>query len=126
MPCMTRGILPALAAFALGACGNTTQAPVEPATQAGPQSECAAGDLERTLVNEPKAQVIVLLQADVQAAPTQQAKLLEELGADFQLARSYTNLPGFAGTITRHGYELARAHRDVRCIQLDHPGSGGG
>jgi hypothetical protein len=119
MPGMTRGILPALAALALGACGNTTPAPSAPASQV---SECAAADLERRLVNEPRADVIVLLQA----APTQPGKLLEVLGAEFQLARSFINLPGFAGTITRRGYELARAHRDVRCIQLDHPGSGGG
>ena len=127
MPGMTRGLFPGLlAALAIAGCGNTPLPPAAPASQMSPAPECAAADLERALVNASSAQVIVLLQADAQTAAAQQASLLKELGADFQLARSYASLPGFAGTITRRGYELARDHRDVRCIQLDHPGSGGG
>ena len=125
-------LLPVLAGFALGmcvvtACAHTDNVPDAPAGSASADnSQCAAADLERTLMSAPSAPVIVLLQANADGAPAQQAKLLQELGADFQLARIYSGVPGFAGNITRRGYERARAHRAVRCIQLDHPGTGGG
>lgn len=74
------------------------------------------------LASQPTAQVIVLLNGNADTG----AQLLRDLSGDFQLARSYANLPGFSGTITRNGYERARGHAAVRCIQLDRPGSGGG
>jgi hypothetical protein len=127
----TRTALAAFASLALVvwacACGRENKVPDAPASQtSADNSACPASDLERTLVSEPSAPVIVLLRTDTDGVPAQQAPLLEELGADFQLGRSYSGVPGFAGTITRRGYERARAHRDVRCIQLDHPGTGGG
>jgi len=98
----------------LTACAHTTPAP-----QRDP--ECSTAELDQTLTSAPTAQVIMLLQPDAQ-----RARLLQDLGEDFQVARSYTSIAGVAGTITRKGYERAQAHRAVRCIQLDHPGSGGG
>jgi hypothetical protein len=100
------------------ACGHAARSST-PSTSA-PSAACPAGDLEQTLASAQSAPVIVVLNA-----PAQAPQLLDALGAEFKLGRSYLELPGFAGTITRRGYALARAHRDVRCIQLDHPGSGG-
>jgi hypothetical protein len=108
--------------LSLAACAHPPATP--PAAAEPGEPACAAADLEQTLASAPSAQVIVLLH-ETQDAPAQQAQLLQELGAEFQLARSYQQLPGFAGTITRQGYALARTHHAVRCVQLDHPGSGG-
>jgi hypothetical protein len=90
------------------------------------EQACDAAELDSVLQAQGQAEVIVVLHARPdRAGDVQVAAVLERLGADFQLVRRYATLPGFAGTVTPLGVERLRAEPEVRCVQLDRPGSGG-
>ena len=108
-----------MVALALVGCGRGAEAnPTAPAAS----DACRSRDVERELATQPAAGVILMLnEGDV---PAREARVLGDLGSEFQLERRYASIPGMAGKITRAGYARAQKHADVRCVQFDGPGGG--
>lgn len=114
------------------ACGHTVSVPAAAANPPNepqqPTPQCPADDLEQVFADQDRAPVIVVLHAssDSVSPDAQISHVVQQLGDSFTLERRYDSLPGFAGTLTRDGLPRARAQAEVRCVQLDRPGSGGG
>jgi hypothetical protein len=116
----------ALAWLAAGACAHMEPSRVTTGPEPSSEQACDAAELDSVMQAQGQADVIVVLQARPdQAAEAQVAAVVDRLGADFQLLRRYATLPGFAGTATPRGVERLRAEADVKCVQVDRPGSGG-
>jgi len=109
-----------LAALLLLGCARGADAP---STAPGPAATCRSGEVERALQTRESTGVILIL-TDGGDPRARQARVLGELGPDFELVRQYESIPGMAGTITREGFARAQQHPDVLCVQFDGPGGG--
>jgi hypothetical protein len=113
-------------ASTLGACSRATPAPASTASSTA-SAECEMSGVDRALQTAPRASVIILLSErdpSGESLDARQQRILDELGTEFELGRRYAAVAGLAGSISRAGFERARASAAVRCIQLDGTGSG--
>jgi hypothetical protein len=107
------------------ACGPTPSAPAVRGT-ASTGDECSSVAAEQMYQQHPTAAVLLILRPDAgETTAVAQQRVLADLGADFQLARQYRATDALAGTLSRSGFERARVHPRIRCVQLDGTGSGG-
>lgn len=119
--CLTAIVL----ASAIIACGQSQPAPPAPVS-ASSGGECSSVAAEQMYQRQPAAEVILLLRPDIgETTAAAQERVLRDLGADFQLGRQYRSTNALAGTLSRKGFERARAHPRIRCVQLDGSGRGG-
>ncbi len=87
---------------------------------------CPSDEVEQALRTQASARVIMMLRTSnsKQALHAAQGRVLSRLGREFSVSHRYTSIPALAGSLTSAGFERARNHPDVRCIQLDQPGGG--
>lgn len=114
--------------LALAACGGRATPAKTSTPSPTAAADCAMDGVERALSAAPRVAVIILLterDASGEGLAARQQRLVAELGSDFEIGRRYETLAGVAGSITRDGFERARANPAVRCIQLDGTGGGG-
>lgn len=88
--------------------------------------DCNSQPAVERLERVPTAAVILVLRESDPAddLALRQDRVVHDLGSELQVGRRYAAVAALAGQLTRRGLAIARAHPDVRCVQLD--GEGGG